>query len=77
MTMDIPDFLSALERAGGSDRAARVAELEQHLSPALAPLARVAYNYLWSWLPDGEAVFREINPLRWENTGRQPRSLPL
>ena len=58
--------------AGSAEIAHRVADLAEHLPNGLKPLAAVAYNYRWSWLPDGEAVFREINPHRWELAGGNP-----
>jgi len=70
--VDVQELRSAIERAGGADRQERIDDLESKLGDALRPLARVAYNYVWSWLPDGEAVFREINPLRWAMTGGNP-----
>jgi glycogen phosphorylase len=70
--MHIDDFTAAVTRAGTAEIQARIAELEGELSDALKPLARVAYNYAWSWHPDGDGVFREINPLRWATTGRNP-----
>jgi glycogen phosphorylase len=54
------------------DRQSRVAVLADKLSPGLKPLARVAYNYRWSWDPDGAAVFRDINPHRWVLSGENP-----
>lgn len=70
--MRLDDLTRALSRAGAADTAERVAELESDLTPSLRPLARVAYNYVWSWLPDGDQVFRDISPLRWEQSGRNP-----
>ena len=58
--------------AGAADLAQRAADLAEHLPNGLKPLAAVAYNYRWSWLPDGEAVFRDINPHRWELAGANP-----
>ena len=58
-----PDFRTT---AGAADLAARAADLADHLPEGLKPLAPVAYNYRWSWLPGGEDVLREINPHRWE-----------
>jgi starch phosphorylase len=46
------------------DRAA--SELASRIPDALAPLARLAYNLRWSWLPDGAEVFRSLDPERWE-----------
>ncbi|HWE80158.1 MAG TPA: alpha-glucan family phosphorylase [Gaiellaceae bacterium] len=57
---------------GATDLEARAALLAQKLSPGLRPLARVAYNYRWSWARDGEAVFRAINEQRWTLSGQNP-----
>ena len=58
--------------AGAADLAQRAADLADHLPSGLEPLAPVAYNYRWSWLPGAEDVFREINPHRWELAGANP-----
>jgi starch phosphorylase len=63
------DFRQA---AGAHDVEGRAAELASMLPPSLQPLARVAYDYRWSWLPGGEAVFEEIAPLRWRLSARNP-----
>ncbi len=55
-----------------TDYRGRVNVLADKLSYGLKPLARVAYNYRWSWDPDGPAVFRDINPHRWELSGENP-----
>ena len=55
-----------------ADRESRIAVLSDKLSDGLKSLARVAYNYRWSWDPDGPAVFRDINPHRWELSGQNP-----
>ena len=57
---------------GAADLDSRAAALAGRLSDGLKPLARVAYNYAWSWLPGGEAVFRDINPHRWGLSGSNP-----
>ena len=41
-------------------------ELASRLPASLAPLARLAYNYRWSWLQDGHELFAAIDPERWE-----------
>lgn len=64
-----PDFRTS---AGAADIAQRAADLAEHLPDGLKPLAPVAYNYRWSWLPGGEDVFREINPHRWELAAGNP-----
>jgi starch phosphorylase len=65
----LPDFTTS---AGAADIAERAADLADHLPPGLKPLAAVAYNYRWSWLPGAEDVFREINPHRWDLAGGNP-----
>jgi starch phosphorylase len=41
-------------------------ELAHRLPPALAPLAELAFNYRWSWMPGGHDLFRSIDPARFE-----------
>ncbi len=50
---------------GQRDLSAAAAELAERLPEPLAPLARLAYNYRWSWLPGGHQVFRQIDPERF------------
>jgi starch phosphorylase len=57
---------------GADDLERRAATLADRLVVGLKPLAAVAYNYRWSWHPDGAAVFDEISPFRWERSGRNP-----
>ena len=57
---------------GAADLAARIDVLADRLSDGLKPLAAIAYNYAWSWTRDGAAVFRDINPHRWELAGGNP-----
>lgn len=57
---------------GAADLAGRAELLATRLSAGLKPLAPVAYNYRWSWTADGAAVFRDINPHRWELSGHNP-----
>ncbi len=52
------------------DRAA--ADLAARLPAPLEPVARLAYNYLWSWRPGGADVFRMIDPDRWERSLHNP-----
>ena len=50
----------------GREDVRRAAEdLAQRLPDALAPLARLAYNYRWSWLPGGPEVFAAVDPNRF------------
>ena len=61
-----------LRNVGQADLASRAADLAGRLPEALAPLARIAYNYRWSWYPDGRDVFSAIDPVRWELCGENP-----
>jgi starch phosphorylase len=57
---------------GRRDLAAAANALASRIPPALAPLARLAYTYRWSWLPGGEDVFAAIDPYRWQLCGGNP-----
>jgi starch phosphorylase len=57
----------------GADDLRRAAEaLASRLPEPLAPLARIAFNYRWSWLPDGPELFESIAPHRWAACGNNP-----
>ena len=47
-------------------------DLAVRLPDALAPLARIAYNYRWCWYPGGKEVFRSIDQDRRELCGENP-----
>jgi starch phosphorylase len=57
---------------GQADLARAAGNLASQLPDALAPLARLAYNYRWSWMPDGKEVFRALDPLRWDKVAGNP-----
>ena len=57
---------------GDEDLARRAADLAGRLPDALAPLARIAYNYRWAWYPRGKEVFRAIDAGRWQLCGENP-----
>jgi len=61
--------------AGEHDIERAVAELAQALPEPLRPLARVAFDYRWSWSADGPAMFESIDPERWARCGHNPRRL--
>jgi len=46
--------------------------LAEQLPRRLRPLARLAFNYWWSWQPEGEALWRSIDPAAWEACGHNP-----
>src|SRR5439155_7431257 len=50
---------------GERDIARAVEQLAARLPDALSVLARLAYNYRWSWMPGGPDLFRSLDPERW------------
>ena len=58
--------------AGATDLRNAADALAARLPEPLAPLARIAYNLAWSWLPDGAAIYAELAPHRWELCGHNP-----
>jgi starch phosphorylase len=55
-------------------------EIEHSVTPrelprTLQPLPHLAWNYWWSWTPDGAEVFRDLDPSIWEQCERNPRAL--
>jgi starch phosphorylase len=58
--------------AGAEDLRRAADQLAARVPYPLAPLARLAFNYRWSWLADGERLFRAIDPHRWEVCGQNP-----
>ena len=58
--------------AGGEDIQAAAAELAERLPDPLEPLARLAYNYRWSWLPGAHDLFASIDRERFELCLRNP-----
>jgi starch phosphorylase len=57
---------------GAADLERAAADLAQRLPAPLAPFARLAYNYRWSWAPGGHELFRAIDPVRFEAASRNP-----
>jgi starch phosphorylase len=57
---------------GARELATHAERLAALLPDELGPLARLAYNYRWSWEPGGEEAFRDVNPYGWELSGRNP-----
>src|SRR6266436_4457312 len=45
------------------------------LPPPLEPLQPLSWNYWWSWAPDGNEVFRDLDPGLWQQYEQNPRVL--
>jgi glycogen phosphorylase len=57
----------------GDDEILRAADaLAARVPQPLEPLARLAFNYRWSWTPGGPDLFASIDPARWERCGENP-----
>ncbi|HAW10677.1 MAG TPA: alpha-glucan phosphorylase, partial [Chloroflexi bacterium] len=57
---------------GAADVEAAAASLADRLLARLAPFARIAYNYRWSWDPEARDLFQVIDPQRWELCNGNP-----
>ncbi len=57
---------------GRSDVKRAADELAARIPGPLAPLARLAYNYAWSWLPGGDELFAAIDAERFDLVLRNP-----
>jgi starch phosphorylase len=58
--------------AGADDLRRAAEELAERIPDALAPLARLAYNYRWAWLPGGSDLFAAIDRERFEFCLKNP-----
>ena len=50
-------------------------EFYRDLSEDLAPLDAISRNFYWSWQPDGQALFRDLDPELWNACEQNPRVL--
>jgi starch phosphorylase len=57
---------------GSKDVARAADELAVRIPSSLAPLARIAFNYWWSWTPGGPELFREIDAQRFDLCRENP-----
>jgi starch phosphorylase len=57
---------------GRRDIARAIEGLAARLPAAASALARLAYNYRWSWMPGGRDLFRAIDPERWDAVQQNP-----
>ncbi len=63
--------------SGARDLEQAIADLRKKLPGALGPLARLAYNYRWSWAPGGAELFEAVHPERWRAIRHSPVHLLL
>ena len=57
---------------GSHDLQRSVDRLARRLPEPLEDLARIAYNYLWTWVPGGKELFRAIDAYRFSLAGENP-----
>ncbi len=57
---------------GSADLEQAARDLASRIPGELAPLARIAYTYLWSWLEGGPQLFAAVDPERWEWCNHNP-----
>ncbi|HZU40881.1 MAG TPA: alpha-glucan family phosphorylase [Solirubrobacteraceae bacterium] len=57
---------------GRADLRRSAEELAGRLPAELAPFARLAYNYRWSWMPGGPELFATLDPARFEQCLQNP-----
>ncbi len=57
---------------GERDLERAAAALAGRVPPALAPLAKLAFDYRWSWWPGGPETFRAVDPHRWDLCSGNP-----
>ena len=57
---------------GQRDAERAAAALAGRLPESLGGLARLAFNYHWSWQRDGEELFRCVDPQRWASVAGNP-----
>ena len=57
---------------GDRDLEREVSMLAERLPTSLRPLAALAYNLAWSWMPGGAGVFAAIDQHRWDRCGHNP-----
>jgi starch phosphorylase len=60
---------------GSKDIDEAVATLTERLPQALAPLAELAFNYRWTWMPGASELFRQLDPVLWLHSQCNPRDM--
>ena len=67
----LPEPLGAHDGRRDLERA--IAELAERMPDVMQPLAALAFNYRWSWMVGGGALFHDIDPDAWRRSGCNPR----
>ena len=70
--LPLPDPLGPHDGRRDLDRA--IGELAERLPEPMQPLAALAFNYRWSWMVGGGALFHDIDPDAWRRSGCNPRA---
>ncbi len=52
-----------------------IAVRARELPTTLKPLEKLAWNYWWSWAPDGPEIFRDLDPGLWQQVEQNPKAL--
>jgi starch phosphorylase len=61
-----------LRLRGDADLRRAADALAARVPGPLAPLARLAYNYRWAWMPGGSELYRSIDSRRWRLVAGNP-----
>src|SRR5688572_12199871 len=48
---------------------------DRGLPEALKPLNEISANYYWSWHPEGQLLFKDLDPQLWDECEQNPRLL--
>ena len=70
--MSVTRIIDVASLPGAAETDERASRIASRLPEELAPLARIALDYRWAWDPDGPELFRSLDPLAWEQNGRNP-----
>jgi starch phosphorylase len=65
-------FAAETQYDGRADIRCASGDLAERVPAALAPLARLAFNYRWSWIPGGPELFAAVDAERFELCGQNP-----
>jgi starch phosphorylase len=63
---------TAIRYDGHEDISRTAADLAERLPEPMAPLARLAFNYRWSWLPGGPELFAAVDAERFALCAQNP-----